>query len=462
MGDSDTSTTGTDRRRFRDGSPMSGSSLVAPGPLEALAARTVDAAPMARLTASPDYGPLSPAKDHTTGLDLLMLPRGFEYVTYGWTGDVMSDGIPTPSAHDGMAAFDSHSGKIALVRNHRRATFDGAFTEPAYNPLASGGTTNLVFDPSAGEFVESWASLSGTIHNGAGGPTPWETWLTCEDTVVGGGDGPRHGYVFEVPYNGKGDPQPIKAMGRFRHQAVAVDPDPGIVYLTEDDTPSGFYRYLPAQRADLAAGGELQMLVIETDDGSFYTTYADATGTEYSTSWVTVPDPDSAPGEQRPTVQGQSLGAAVFRRLAGAWWGNDRAYLVSTGGGPTGQGQVFEYDPVTESMRVVFASPDALMLNNPDNFGVSPRGGTVLCEDGSEGQYLYGLTTDGEIFPLALNRVVIPDGGVSGKSVRPGDYSGSKWCGSTFEPRHGNWLFVNAHSPGITFAITGPWRRGSL
>ncbi|MFC0557038.1 alkaline phosphatase PhoX [Planotetraspora thailandica] len=135
---------------------------------------------------------------------------------------------------------------------------------------------------------------------------------------------------------------------------------------------------------------------------------------------------------------------------------------TSTSGGPTGQGQVFEYDPQTERMRVLFASPDASVLNNPDNICVSPRGGIVLCEDGSEGEYLHGLTTDGEIFPFAANKAVIPAGGVPGKSVAPGDYTGSEWCGSTFEPKNGDWLFANLQSPGITFAITGPWRKGSL
>jgi uncharacterized protein len=460
--DTNISTGGTDRRQFLRGSMLTAASLIALGPLEALGARTAGAAPMAKAEESPDYGPLRPVKDQATGLELLMLPQGFEYISYGWTGDTMSDGRPTPSAHDGMAAFHRPDGRIALVRNHEVGTFNGAFTEPAYNPMAGGGTTNLVFDPDAGEFLEARASLSGTIRNCAGGPTPWGSWLTCEETVIIGGDGTRHGYVFEVPYNGSGDPRPIKGMGRYSHEAVAVDPDTGIVYLTEDATPSGLYRYLPVERGNPIAGGELQMLVVETDDRSSYVTYEDPTGTEYSTSWVTIPNPDYAPGEQRPAEQGQSLGAAVFRRLEGAWWGNDRVYIVSTSGGPTGQGQVFEYDPASEHMRVLFASPDASVLNNPDNISVSPRGGIVLCEDGSEGEYLHGLTTDGEIFPFALNQIVVPDGGVPGKSVRPGDYSGSEWCGSTFEPKNGNWLFANAQSPGITFAITGPWRRGSL
>ncbi|MEQ4205603.1 alkaline phosphatase PhoX [Actinopolymorpha sp. B9G3] len=453
---------GSGRRQFLRGGVATAASLFALGPLEALGARTAGAAPMSKRASSPDYGPLYPVKDDTTGLELLRLPKGFEYISYGWTGDPMSDDMPTPSAHDGMAAFRRPDGKVAIVRNHERGAYDGAFVDRAYNPTAGGGTTNLVFDPDKGKFLESYASLSGTIRNCAGGPTPWGTWLTCEETTEIAPNGTRHGYVFEVPYGGKGDPRPLTGMGRYSHEAVALDPGTGIVYLTEDATPSGLYRYLPVKRGELVAGGELQMLVVETADGSSYTTYADDTGTEYSTSWVTIDNPDYAPGEIRPALQGQAKGAAVFRRLEGAWWGNDRVYIVSTSGGPSGQGQVFEYDPASESMRVLFASPDRAVLNNPDNICVSPRGGIVLCEDGSEGEYLHGLTTDGEIFPFALNQVVIPAGGVPGKKVAPGNYSGSEWCGSTFEPKNGNWLFANAQSPGITFAITGPFLNGSL
>lgn len=455
-------TDGTGRRQFLRGGIAAAASLAALGPLEALGARTAGAAPMTKHAVGPDYGPLSPVKDHTTGLELLRLPKGFEYLSFGWTGDEMSDGSPTPGMHDGMAAFHRRDDKIAIVRNHEVGSFTGAFADPAYNRNAGGGTTTLTFDPGAGKFTEARASLSGTIRNCAGGPTPGGSWLTCEETTVVGADGTRHGYVFEVPHHKAGDPRPIKEMGRYSHEAVAVHPRTGVVYLTEDDTPAGFYRFIPKRRHTLSAGGKLQMLVIKTDDGSSYSTYGDPTGTEYETDWVTIDNPDYAPGEVRPALQGQAKGAAVFRRLEGAWWGNDRVYIVSTSGGPKGQGQVFEYDPAEERLRVLFASPDAAVLNNPDNICVSPRGGIVLCEDGDSGEYLHGLTTDGEIFPFALNQVVIPAGGVPGKKVAPGNYGGSEWCGSTFEPEGGKWLFANVQSPGITFAITGPWKNGSL
>ncbi|KNX38261.1 alkaline phosphatase PhoX [Luteipulveratus halotolerans] len=436
--------------------------LAALGPLQALGARTAGAAPMAKAPFSPDYGPLAPVKDHTTGLELLRLPKGFEYISHGWTGDPMTGGAPTPGAHDGMGTFTAPDGKTVIVRNHELSGYTGAFGgTAAYDPAARGGTTTVVFDRDAGQFLGTTPSLAGTIRNCAGGVTPWGSWLSCEETTEIGPDGTRHGYVFEVPADGQSNGVPLKQMGRFSHEAVCVDPSTDIVYLTEDATPSGFYRFLPHERQNLAAGGELQMMVIG-DSGQSYVTYDDPTGTSYRTSWVTIDNPDYAPGEVRPALQGQAKGAAVFKRLEGAWWGNDRAYVVSTSGGPKGQGQVFEYDPATETMTVLFASPDATVLNNPDNICVSPRGGIVLCEDGDAGEYLHGLTQDGQIFPFALNQVVIPAGGVPGKSVKPGDYSGSEWCGSAFDTVNGNWLFANAQTPGITFAITGPWRTGSL
>src|SRR5690606_34476551 len=140
--------------------------------------------------------------------------------------------------------------------------------------------------------------------------TPWGSWLTCEETTVVAADGTRHGYVFEVPADGNGDPRPLVGMGRYSHEAVAVDPNTHIVYLTEDANPAGLYRYLPTNSDDIHAGGVLQMLVIETEDGSSYATHADPTGTEYATDWVTIPDPDPDPGpdEESTVRQGMALG----------------------------------------------------------------------------------------------------------------------------------------------------------
>jgi secreted PhoX family phosphatase len=441
------------RRSFlRGAATVAAGTAAASIPFEALAARTASAVP-AKLLSGGGYGPLAPVRDQATGLELLKLPRGFEYTSYGWTNDPMTDGVPTPNAHDGMGAF-RHGDRVHIVRNHERGASE-AFTDPAYNPAGGGGTTTIVFDPDAGEFVESYGSLGGTMRNCAGGPTPWGTWLTCEETF-GSVEGLRHGYVFEVASEGKGSPVPYKAMGRFNHEAAAIDPVTGYVYETEDRGDAAMYRFVPNVPGDLGRGGRLQAMAI----GELtYDTRLDGEKSYGTVSWVDIDDPDPATDTVR--YQAQARGAAIFGRLEGAWYGNGRIYVITTNGGPVRQGQVFELDPVTDELRVLFASPGSDVLNAPDNMCVSPRGGLVLCEDGDGTEYIHGLTTDGEIFQFAANNVDLR-GGSAGKRVASTDYRGSEWAGSVFEPKNGNWLFVNVQSPGITLAITGPWRQGAL
>ena len=406
------------------------------------------------------YGPLHPTKDLTTGLELLKLPRGFEYMTFGWTGEFMSDGTRTPSSHDGMAAFRQADG-VHLVRNHEKGSgspFLATTDRATYDPTAGGGTTTLVFDPDAGRLKESYASLSGTIRNCAGGPTPWDSWLTCEETTQISANGMRHGYVFDVPSTGKGEAVPLRAMGRFSHEAVALDPATGVVYLTEDAGSSAFYRFTPDRPGDLTRGRLEAMRLDGTGTTADWTTGRSADVAE----WVLVEQPDPGAGEPSTWQQASAQGAARIVRGEGAWFGNGVVYVVSTSGGPARQGQVFAYDPVADSFRAVYVSPRADEVNAPDNICVSPRGGLVLCEDGGGTQYMHGLTPDGQVFRFAENAVVIPSGGISGKQAAPGDYRGSEWCGAVFEPQNGNWLFANIQSPGFTAAITGPWRQGGL
>ena len=155
--------------------------------------------------------------------------------------------------------------------------------------------------------------------------------------------------------------------------------------------------------------------------------------------------------------QGFEGGGAVFARLEGACYAEGKVFVTSTDGGHARMGQVWQLDIDQRELRLVFESPGADVLNMPDNVTMSPRGGLVLCEDGTVNPCIHGLTTDGRVFRFARNAVRL-----SGEhNGIDGDFSTSEFAGATFSP-DGRWLFVNVQSPGITLAITGPWEAGII
>jgi len=186
-------------------------------------------------------------------------------------------------------------------------------------------------------------------------------------------------------------------------------------------------------------------------------------GQTFDVSWVPIEDPEQVhtPGSSDGLGvfnQGVKQGAAVFARLEGCWHGNDSIYLNSTSGGEQKLGQVWQYHPKEEQLTLVFESTAAEILDSPDNITVSPRGGIVLCEDGDVLPHrMHGMTPEGQLFPFAKNNVVLK-GEHNGFE---GDFRDQEWAGATFD-QSGKWLFVNIQTPGITFAITGPWGEGLL
>lgn len=450
------------------------------------------------------YGPLRPVADLATGLPLLMLPEGFEYRSYSWTGDPMANGEPTPDIHDGMGVVAAKrrgsEWEITLVRNHERGTgrpiaaaarYDaGLMPGSEYGP--AGGTTTLVFR--GRRWISAVPSLSGTIFNCAGGVTPWGTWLSCEETLIdlSRSGGRRHGYVFEV----RRDPaettgRPIVDMGRMQHEAVAIDPATRIAYLTEDydiARCSGFYRFIPDDRSGTAgsyeAGGRLEAARVAGRARADLR--APAVGDLHQIEWVRIEDPDADPGlapldtpteVSGPFRQGWSNGALRMSRGEGIVHHAGRIFIVDTEAGSDafgraghGDGAVWEFDPQQSTLRALFVAGSQQVGDNIDNIAISPRGGIVLCEDGDSmvdvygsGTRLLGLTSGGDSYTLAKSNALLSHAQIAaaGKRVAPGDYRSLELAGVCFDPA-GEVLFVNIQYPGITCAIWGPWERGNL
>ena len=471
-----------------------GAAAALAGPFTGFLARQASGAPHR----PPGLTRLVPTPDGRDGAARLALPNGFAYRSFQPTGAVLADGTVVPGRHDGMAAFRSRGDTSVLVRNHEVNGSKGAFASVAqYDAAAGGGTTTAVVDDQGHE-VDSWASLTGTASNCSGGPMPWGSWITCEETVNGNdvfddftrGEADEdtyiqnarltrpHGYLFEVPATGRSDAEPLRSAGRFAHEAVEYSPDEGVFYLTEDDFgfPSGFYRYVPPsdpkRTQRLEDGGRLYMLAVEGVP-NMHLEQALAVGQRFPVRWVPIedPDPEFPMVDGRPTTtndqaihavaeQGWVQGAAFFGRNEGAAYDRGVVYFTSTQGGGAkedweigdgpvggygnGRGQIWGYHVREQQLELVYQSPGKEVLDFPDNLTTSKRGTLVVCEDGREGNWLRGLSKRGELFDIAQN--LIGEGN-------------DEFAGSTFS-QDGRTLYVNIQSrAGLSFAIWGPWGR---
>jgi secreted PhoX family phosphatase len=429
-------------------------------------------------SASVGFGNLRPDANR-----VLDLPQGFSYEVISRHGEEMDDGLLVPARQDGMAAFPGKDGTVLLVCNHEnpaRLQSFGPFGATAErldkvdrsrvydygkgSTPGTGGTTTIVYDPKERQRKRIHLSLAGTEINCAGGPTPWGSWLSCEEIFRDPGANfewnnvvnreKKHGYVFEVPaaHEGLSDPLPLKEMGRFEHEAAAVNPATGFVYMTEDRHRSLLYRFLPNVPGKLHEGGKLQALAIkgmpEFDTRNWIGRQQLEPGTWLDASWVDLEEPDVADNDLR--FRGREKGAAIFARGEGLCYADGGFFMTATIGGRLRLGQVFTYLPsVAEGTSREDENPGRLallaesshdsLLRHADNLTMSPWGDLVVCEDTAGHCGLIGIKPDGTQYPIADNA-----------------YTGAELAGVCFSP-DGKTLFVNIQQRNMTLAITGPW-----
>lgn len=420
--------------------------------------------------------------------NILSLPEKFSASVISKKGDVMSDGLFSPGSHDGMGVFDWGKNKMILIRNHELSP--GSFDEGPFGKnnelinkiskehiydiakhsdrMCVGGTTNMLYNEETGKVELEYLSLVGTVRNCSGGRTPWNSWISCEETPLRKGDENgflemNHGYNFEVAAADKvtlENPVPIKAMGRFVHESAAVDPSTGIVYQTEDEGNGLLYRYIPdvpaGGRGSLHKGGRLQCLVINEWKGSDTRNFA-STGLQvfpekksFDVSWIDLDDIDSPDSDLR--LRGHAKGAAIFASGEGMIYGDNELFFTASSGGKAGNGQIFRYIPGKYEGRsnekdepgrleLFIESKSQDTFRFCDNITIAPWGDVIICED-KEDARIIGITPEGKSYVIAQNM----------------GYRESEFAGPVFSPS-GKTLFVNIQTPGLTLAITGPWKK---
>jgi secreted PhoX family phosphatase len=457
------------------------------------------------------FGPL---KSDPHGL--LDLPAGFQYqaMSMGMLGKTddprfsgkLDNADFVPALHDGMGVFRGPRGVTILVRNHELDPEDWPQVDPRrqrrYDPLGTGGTTTLWVDRD-GKLLRSFASLAGTFRNCAGGSTPWGSWLSAEECTYMPGPEDRvnrdmrpdvskpHGYIFEVDAYAEElvEPTPIRTMGRFYHEALAVDPVTGFVYLTEDRNDGLLYRFRPdvvvrgrkrvaeIRVGDMAKGGVLEAMRVPSRPGLLTQNWKGldaprvSPGKLFAVNWVEIPDREpemdetiaevpaksesprdsNKAGRRRKVLtaltstraQGHALGCAQFARTEGITYQAGSVYFCCTNGGRVHAGQVWKLDLRRGQLSLALEADNRAIMDGPDNIAPSPMGDLVICEDGREDDRVLGLTPSGAVYEIARNA-----------------YNNSEMAGACFAP-DGHTLFVNMQEPGITFAIRGPWKRGA-
>ncbi len=408
---------------------------------------------------------------------IMDLPEGFSYKIISRSGERMTDGFYVPGNPDGMGTFQGPDELTIVLRNHE--IFPGY--QPKFGPFgpanelvrrlsgrliydrgreggpALGAVTTLVYDTEAQEVKTQHLSLAGTLVNCSGGVTPWNSWLSCEEIFQNPSYNlaKKHGYVFEIPASAEQrvvKPVPLKAMGRFVHEAAAVDPRTNIIYQTEDRLDSLVYRFLPDRPGYLEEGGRLQCLSIDAQprmDARNWDEQRVKQGEKLSVNWIDLEAVD--PRKDNLRIRGFELGAALFASGEGMDFFDGTVYFDCTNGGRIKAGQIWRYvpspyegtdqeDKSPGQLELLVEMADRAVLENPDQMIGTPWGDVFVCEDGFNEQYLVGVTPQGDIYRFARNAK-----------------DESEFTGVCFSPDKST-MFVNFQDAGYTFAVTGPWK----
>ncbi|NEA30536.1 alkaline phosphatase PhoX [Streptomyces sp. SID13031] len=472
-----------DRRSVLRGAAVgtAGVGFAAVGAVPSLAQATPEPAPRP----FPTDRPFPPLMDDPNGI--LALPPGFKYAVVTEAGKTtLKTGQPTPTLHDGTAVFGNGTKRYKLIQNHEISGNDPLGVPQIPGTVydsgvgAAGGCTVIDVDRDGTNYGE-WVGISGTLTNCAGGPTPWGTWLTCEETENKANGTTRlkdHGYVFEVWTDGKTNhPVPLKALGRFAHEAVAIDRDKEHIYLSEDASgPNGsFYRWTAPTGYRLGKEswkdlqdvnfGTFEAMAILNDDGKPIPDVAYLTSAQllrpFRVKWVAVPDRDAV----SVSVRKQLTDGQVTRgkKFEGVYGTHDGVYVVNSfakigttdipADGVPHEGMIWFYNYKSETIQLTTyfpANPAAdkgaaakyedFNFDAPDNVTVTPWGSLILAEDGLASSHVLSTVPGGPTYAIARNQL-----------------NDSEFTGPAFS-EDGKVLFVNIQTPGITLAITGPWR----